>query len=85
MRAADIPLSTFPAEVISSFAYLRASSMRKPEATLCDGLRDGLLPFALSFQDQLDDFARGAFASGYGGDVMRGAFHFDDGVGDGDC
>src|ERR1700735_1903140 len=49
-----------------------------------DSLWDGLLPFALRFQDQLDYFAGGAFASCDGGDVMRGAFDFDDGVGDGD-
>jgi hypothetical protein len=49
---------------------------------LGDGLGDSFFPAALGFQDQLDQFADGAFAAANCGDVVGGAFYFVDGVGD---
>src|SRR5580704_14946378 len=41
-------------------------------------------PAALGFQQELDDFADGTVAAAAGGGIVRGAFYFGHGVGDGD-
>ena len=51
---------------------------------LSQRLGDGFLPAVLRLEDQFDNLADSALTAVNSGDVMRGAFYFHDGVGDGD-
>src|SRR6516162_10422132 len=80
MRTSRMALARYTA----TLSKTRGGFLRFLRAGLRSGFVDQLLPNALRFENELDDFARGTLATGGFRSIIRRAPHFESRVGDGD-